>query len=181
MEWGWFMKEIGMEKARRWNRKNGCKKSGIGDFFPHCHWRNDANWSIYVVIPFFAKLLKRQKGRIKLRKLWKSMEKLWKAGFLYSLLISLFLPFKSTEKTWKYQLPSHHLRSSPSINYVTSWKKYGIIVEKAHHFLSSGSMDSSSKSLHFHSFFRRVLIIPFGIFFSASMVHLFVELLLVLI
>ena len=28
------MKEIGMEKARRWNRKVGCKKSGIGDFFP---------------------------------------------------------------------------------------------------------------------------------------------------
>ena len=28
------MNEIGMEKARRWNRKIGCKKSGIGDFFP---------------------------------------------------------------------------------------------------------------------------------------------------
>ena len=38
-------------------------------------------------------------------------------------------------------------------------------MEIAHHFLSPGSMDSSSKSLHFHSFFRRVLIIPLGIFF----------------
>ena len=93
------------------------------------------------------------------------MEKLWKAGFLYSLLICLFLPFKSTEHTWKYQLSSHYLRSSPYINFAISWKKYGIYVEKAHHFVSSGSMDSSSKSLHFHSFFRRVLIIPFGIFF----------------
>ena len=93
------------------------------------------------------------------------MEKLWKAGFLYSLLICLFLPFKSTEHTWKYQLSSHYLRSSPYINFVISWKKYGIYVEKAHHFVSSGSMDSSSKSLLFHSFFRRVLIIPLGIFF----------------
>ena len=107
------------------------------------------------------------------------MEKLWKAGWLHSLLISLFLLFKSMKNM--EILCIFILSEIFTINkFCHSWKKYGIIVETSHIFFLLKAWNLQ-QILCISTVSSQGSWLFLLVSFSASVVYLIVELLLFLV